>query len=205
MIEEPAQTKPIEVKSAPFERPRVLIEWQSPTRLFEKKGKRYLFILGAMTALLMLALFILHQWALSFLVAAVAFVLYAFNTIEPAINDYQILTTGVKLSEKVYYFRDLRCFWVEEKKEQKILQVSTYLSFPHKLSILTPAEKEEEIVGALLKYLPYHQEAETDYLDLLDKTISFLTPRLPEKFVNWTTYVTGKLGQMKVRHKHVSS
>lgn len=173
--------QPLEVKNAPFERPRVLIEWQSPTRLFEKKEGNYLVALIIVTALIMLVLIVLHQWVLTFLAAAIAFVFYAFNTVEPAVNSYQILTVGIKLSEKLYYFRDLRHFWAEDKKEQKILQVSTYLSFPHKLSILIPKDREEEIVSALLKYLPYHQEAETDYLDWLDRGISFLTPRLPEK------------------------
>ncbi len=189
----------MEVKSAPFERPKILMEWQSPTRFFEKKGKRYLVVLGATTALLMLVFVLINQWALAFLTAAIAFVLYAFNTVEPLANDYQILTTGIKLAEKLYYFRDLRHFWVEDKKEQKILQVSTYLSFPHKLSILLPKELEDEIVSALLKYLPYHQEIETDYLDWLDKGISFLTPKLPEKVVNFVAQIGGKLGQLRFR------
>ncbi len=187
MLNQSAQNEPIAVKNAPFEKPRTLLEWQSPLRLFEKKGKNYLVVLVGATGVLMLLLVLLHQWVLAFLVATVAFVLYAFSTVEPAQGSYQILTTGIKLADKLYYFRDLRHFWLEEKKEQKILHITTYLSFPHKLSILIPKEKEEEIVAALLKYLPYHQEAETDYLDLLDRGIEFLTPKLPEKIVNWVT------------------
>lgn len=200
-----AQNEPVAVKNAPFEKPRTLFEWQSPLRLFEKKGKRYIFVLAAATILLMLLLFALHQWVLAFLVATVAFVLYAFSTVEPTQGNYQILTTGIKLADKLYHFRDLRHFWIEEKKEQKILQVTTYLSFPHKLSILVPSEKEEEIVESLLKYLPYHQEAETDYLDLLDKAISFLTPRLPEKVVNWLSQFAGRLGNISFHKQVVSS
>ncbi len=206
MIEEQsAQNEPIAVKNAPYEKPRTLIEWQSPLRLFEKKGKRYIFVLVAATVLLMFLLFALHQWVLAFLVATVAFVLYAFSTVEPAQGNYQILTTGIKLADKLYYFRDLRHFWIEQKKEQKILQVTTYLSFPHKLSILIPKEKEGEIVESLLKYLPYHQETETDYLDLLDKGIEFLTPKLPEKVVNWLSQVAGRLGNIHFHKQVVSS
>lgn len=188
-----AQKEPVEVKNAPFEKPRTLIEWQGPTRIFEKKGKRYLVTLIATTGAVMLILFTFGQWVLAFLIAAIAFVLFAFNTVEPVENEYKILTTGIKLDKKIYHYKDLRFFWLKEKTEQKILQVSTYLSFPHKLSILIPKEKEEEVTSVLLKYLPYHQEAETDYLDLLDRSVDFLTPRLPEKIVDFTTTVTEKL------------
>ena len=125
MKEQSAQNEPIAVKNAPFEKPRTLIEWQSPLRLFEKKGKNYLVVLLGTTGVLMLFLVLLHQWVLAFLVGTVAFVLYAFSTVEPSQGSYQILTTGIKLADKLYYFRDLRHFWIEQKKEQKILQVTT--------------------------------------------------------------------------------
>ena len=199
MKDQSALKEPVEVKNAPFERPKTLIEWQGPTRIFEKKGKRYIVTLIAAAGVVMLILFFLHQWVLAFLVAAIAFVLFGFNTVEPVENDYKILTTGIKLDKKLYDYKNLRFFWFKEKGEQKILQVSTYLSFPHKLSILTPEEKEEEITSALLRYLPYHQETETDYLDLLDKSIDFLTPRLPEKIVDWATAVWKKLQNLSFK------
>lgn len=170
----------------PFEKPRVLIEWQAPLRVFVKRDFAWVVSLMVLTLVVMLPLILLKQWVLVLVAVSVAFVLYAMNRVEPEVVTYQIMTVGVKMGEKLYPYRDLRFFWIKKKKDQLVLYISTYLNFPHRLGMVVSKEERDPIEEFLLKYLPYHEEKEADYLEMLDSLVEILTPQLPRPLVDFS-------------------
>lgn len=178
--ENPLYVKP----EPPFERPRQLVEWQAPPRAFAKKSFSYLVTLFLVSVVLAAFLIVLQQYSFALVILALAFLLGVYGTVEPLDNHYEIWTTGVKVGDKLYSYLDLRTYWVKEEKGVQILHVSTFLNLPHRLMMAVPLDLQETIEEQLLKYLPYHEEAERDFLPTLDHFIEALVPRVPQRIID---------------------
>lgn len=184
--------QPLEVKRAPFEKPEVLVRWEAPVRVFEKKHPSWFAGLMLISLTLFLLMLFLKQWVLSLLVLAFAFVLYVQNKVEPVSASYQVLTTGIKIEGKNYNYEDLQSFYISEEKKQKVLVITTWLNFPSRLAIVIPEEEQEKIENSLLKYIPYHERRERDYAKILDSVIDGFSPRIPSRVTAFFERLTSK-------------
>lgn len=172
--------QPLVVKpEIPFEKPTVFFEWEASSRVFESKSRSWFVTVLALSALMMIVLALLQQGLLALMVGAFVFMLYALNKVEPQKISYEILNTGVRADSKLYEWKNLRSFYIQAKGETTLLQLTTFLNLPHRLEIILPKDKVDEVETTLLRYLPYHEEHETDYLALVDRAVQFLAPRLP--------------------------
>jgi len=83
----------------------------------------------------------------------------------------------------------LKWFWFDKDDENLVLNIATYLNFPHIVSIQMPSEDidnvRDKIEASLLKYIPYHEEKNRDMFKWLDKIIIRLEPYLPKAVVVW--------------------
>lgn len=184
---------PQENDSHSYEKPETLVEWRGPLRVFHQREAGWFAGLFLLALILVIALALLKQFTLMLVVVAFTFAMYALNRVEPQETTYQIRTTGVKVGEKEYPYRNLKWFWLQKEGERLVLRISTYLSFPHLLILVAPLDKQEQIEQALLKYLPYHEEKERDFLQWVERAVDFLSPRLPQPLLRLYSKVSTKI------------
>jgi len=181
-----SQENPLFVKpQAPFEKPKNLFGWEAPMRAYSQKGLSYLIALGLVAILIVLPLLFLRQFSLSLVVIASAFVLGVYGRVAPPDRHCEIWTTGVKVGDKLYLYKDLRAFWVKEEDGSLILHISTYLSLPYRLTMALKREEQEKIEEALIKYLPYQEEKERDFYASFNHLLENLVPKLPQRVVDF--------------------
>lgn len=177
---ESSENQPLVVQpEKPYERPETLVQWQAPARVFRGRSRNWFVGLFLLALILVIGLALLKQLTLMLAVIALAFALYALNRVEPKEIRYAIRTTGIKIGPREYYYHDLKWFWLVEEENRSVLHVSTYLSLPHLLVMVVPEEKKDEIEKALLKYLPYHEEKQRDYVGWVENTVDFLAKLSP--------------------------
>lgn len=179
------EDNPLYVKpQPPFEKPKLLYSWQGAIRAFNQKGISYLVVLALVALVVVLVLVFFRQLSLALVVLASAFVLGVYHRVGPPEGNYEIWTTGVKVSERLYLYKDLRSYWIKEEEGVPILHVSTFLSLPYRLTMVINRDQQEKVEEALLKYLPYHEESERDWYSSFNHLVESLVPRVPQRIID---------------------
>lgn len=172
-----------------FEKPTTLVTWRGLSRAYQPRNAGWFVSLFAISALVLVLLFVIQQWTLMLAIIAFVFSLVAMNWVEPNQQNYAITNTSIKIGTQRFSYEKLKWFWFEKNDHQTVLYVSAYRSFPHMLELPLPQDNVQEvhdmIENALLKYLPYHEEGEANWLRSLDGVISRITPWLPASAVSW--------------------
>jgi len=140
-----------------YEKPEVLFDWNGPARVHVERDQRYfttLFI-GAIVLAFVLVLF--KQYSLMLVVLALAFSIYSLNRFAPKTVHYQILNDSIKLDDDQYYYGDLGVFWFEERADQVVLKIATYLNFPRRIEMVINPSDRDAIEDRLLHYIPYQE------------------------------------------------
>lgn len=183
------EKNPIVVKpERPYERAVATVTWEGHSRVFKNRQPVWfvgVIVLGVVVSILLL---ISQQWTLLLAIAAFVITLILINVIEPQNQNYAINPYGVKIGKKEYKYPDLKWFWFEEEADLTTLFIGTYLQLPPVLEIplpLSPSkELKEQIEDELLKYLPYHEEGEHNWLNSIDTVVAQIEPYIPKKLVD---------------------
>ncbi|NCS32752.1 hypothetical protein GW793_04680 [bacterium] len=184
------ENAPVVVKPEyPFEKPADVITWTSHERVFSHRKPVWFVALFALTGGVVLALVLLQQWTFALALITFAIVMFIMNVVEPGNREYRITTTGVKMGNKRFSYGDLKWFWFSELEEHDVLYIATYLKFPHILELPLADNNSEQfmdqIENQLLKYIPYHEEGQRNWMNIFDKLIYYISPWLPNKVVEW--------------------
>jgi len=186
-------TNPLVVKPEPYEKPEVLVNWAAPSRIFKNRQPVWFIGVLILSAIVVALLALAGQWTLLLAIASFTVVLITINIVEPSGQRYEINTYGIRINEKFTHYRDLKWFWFETEQEQTALYIATYLKFPYVFEIPLPADDGEKmkdtIQQELLKYLPYHQEGQRDWLNTIDNVVSRIEGWVPQSLINGYTKV----------------
>ncbi|NTV31650.1 hypothetical protein HGA91_06775 [candidate division WWE3 bacterium] len=179
-----------------FERPVSLISWHSPSRVFKQRTPAWFLSLIVLSLGLIAIFILLGQWSLVLVTLAVDFMLFAMNLVQPEVQFYALLTTGIQVGKHKYGYDELKSFWFSKDDSAYILQFSTYMMFPPTIEMTLPMEADEgkraEIEETLLKYLPYEEGKRRNWVDYIEKGVAKVTPWMPAGLVKWYSSVHTK-------------
>ena len=183
------EKNPIVVKpERPYERAVATVTWQGHARVFKNRQPVWFVGVLALSLVVAILLIISQQWTLLLAIAAFVVTLILINVIEPQTQNYAISPYGVKVGSKENKYNDLKWFWFEEEPYMTTLFISTYLQLPQVLEIPLPPnptkELKEQIEDELLKYLPYHEEGERNWLNSIDTVVAQIEPYIPKKVID---------------------
>lgn len=177
-----------------FEKPRVILTWQAPSREFDNKSPVYFISLVVFTLLVAVVFFFLGGITLSLAAIATGFVLFTLNRFEPATRQYQLLNVGIKVGDREYRWSKFVYFYIEESEPWSVLSLRTTMSFPDKIQILFPPELKEAIEERLLRHVEYLEHGERDVTGFLDKVIEELPLNLQAPFPRAVRKLFSSLG-----------
>jgi len=153
-------------KTEPKINEEILISWNSPSRVFKKRGRR--FFTTAATIILVVSLLsaISGQYALIAVIVALSFLVYALSAIEPEEVSHKITTKGVNYcGGKFYLYEELKVFFFTEKNGRITLNVDTKKYYPGRLYMIIEEKNEEKIKSILGKYLTFVEEPPETVID----------------------------------------
>ncbi len=163
--ERPVQREPL----------KTLLTWRAPIRPFKRRGREFFTTIGAIVFLLVLILLFLKEWLLIAVIIALMFVSYVMATVEPETVEHQITNRGIVTGGRSYHWEEMDRFWISEKLNQKILNVTNLVRLPRILQLLLSEVDETQVKKILSQYLPA-EELEKNWVD---KASDWLSRRVP--------------------------
>lgn len=174
----PAQDTPSALKDKP-DLNELLLVWKSPSHPFKKRNRIFYQTVAAITFLLVVIVFFLHEFMLMGVILAVSFLVYVISTVPPIEVEHKATPLGFENAGKLFRWVELGAFWFEERWGFKTLVIQTKLPFPAQVRAVLSGvggEKVREIVGKYLLYLEKPPKSWTDNLsDWLNKKIPLET------------------------------
>jgi hypothetical protein len=157
----------------------VLLFFKGPSHPFKKRNKIFYQTVAAITFLLSVIVFFMHEWILIGVILSVAFVIYVISTVPPIDVEHKFTPLGVENAGAFYRWIELYAFWFEKKWDYEILVLQTRLPMPAQLRIVlkdTSKDKVKDIIG---KYLLYYENPPKSFIDNVSDWFSTKFPLEP--------------------------
>lgn len=154
----------------------VLLSWKSPSHPFKKRDKIFYQTVAAITFLLVVIVFFLHEFILIGVILSLAFVVYALSSVPPIEVTHKITPLGFENAGRLFRWVELGAFWFDEKWEYKTLVIQTRLSFPTQVRAVVSGVSEQKIKDIVGKYLLHLDKQPKNWLDTVSEWISKKIP-----------------------------
>jgi len=150
-----------------------LISWQAPEFTFHKKSTDWFWAVGITTIALIIASILIRNFLLVILAGISGFSILMYGAKRPNIIDFSISNKGIQAGNKIYFFDDLKYFWIRydpPHTKQIILEsnklLMTHLSIP--LGDIDPDVAKE----TLLKFIK-EKKIEESFSETVSKFLGF--------------------------------
>jgi len=138
---------------------QVLMSWNSPSRVFKKRGRRFFTTIATIILVVSLLSALSGQFALIAVIVALSFLVYALSAVEPDDVFHKITVKGISYcGGKFYPYEELKVFFFTEKGEKTTLNVDTKKYYPGRLYMLIDKKNQGKIREVLGKYLNFVEE-----------------------------------------------
>ncbi len=153
-----------------------LLSWKGPSYPFKKRDRVFFQTVAALTFLLIVIVFFLHEFLLIGVILAVAFVVYAISSVPPVDVEHKITPLGFENAGRLFHWSELYSFWFDEKWGFQTLVIQTRLPFPAQVRAVlkdTTQDNVKEIVGKYLLFM------EKPPLSWVDSASDWLNKKIP--------------------------
>jgi hypothetical protein len=150
----------------------ILLEWESPERVFVKRSKKYFQNLFAILFILAGLAIFFREFILAAVFGGFGFLQYVLGTVPPRGTKHQITSKGLRTLGHMYPWDELTGFWFDESGGETILNVDTKHFFPGRLTLLLGGQEKGRVASVLEKYIPSKERPPEDVLDKLSSRIS---------------------------------
>lgn len=160
----PTDTAPSAIKNQP-DLNELLLSWKSPSHPFKKRNRIFYQTVAALTFLMVVIVFFLHEFMLIGVILSISFVVYVISTVPPVEVEHKITPIGFDDAGRLYHWIELSSFWFEEKWGYKMLVFGTRLPFPAQIRAVLGDVTEEKIKGIAGKYLLFLEKPPKSWAD----------------------------------------
>jgi hypothetical protein len=137
--------------------PTSKLSWKSYEHTHkEDKSQDWFWALGFVALSVAVAAILLHNTLFGLLILLAALVLGLSANKEPQENAYSITTRGITINDKLYPYKTLEAFWIDETRPNRtLLIIDAQKPFmPHLIIDVSDEIDVDELQDYLLDYLP---------------------------------------------------
>lgn len=176
----PAQSTADSIKDKP-DLNEVLLSWKSASHPFKKRNKIFYQTVAALTFLLVVIVFFLHEFMLIGVILSIAFVVYVISTVPPVEVEHKFTPLGFENAGRLFRWFELYAFWFEERWGYKTLVIQTRLPFPAQVRAVLGEVSEEKVKDIIGKYLLYMEKPPKSWTDNFSE---WLNKKIPLESTN---------------------
>lgn len=149
------------------------IEWQAPEYEFRKKTADWFWATGIIAIALIFSAIVLKNILFAVLILIGGFSLMLYAARKPKIISFSIGPKGVQIAERIYYYDDLKSFWVNYNPPQtKELIIESKKTFMPRVAVMLGDTDPTKARNYLLKFLP-EQKIEESLITTISKILGF--------------------------------
>lgn len=154
---------------------RDLITWTAPARPFKKYGRKFYVTIFSIVGIISIILFIAEGAMPVILLISLIFLFYVLSTVPPENIVNKITNKGIKISETLVEWQNIKRFCFSRKSGVEVLVLDTF-SFPGRLEIVIDSGLKENIKKEISAYVPYEEIKPSS----MDKLADWVIKKLPE-------------------------
>jgi len=168
----------MEVNSATQEIPKeekVLIEWQSPSRMFKKRDKEYFTNIGAIVFLLTIILIFAREFVLVATMLSIVFLIYVLSTVPPEEVKHRMTNLGIESAGHYYRWQEFVEFWFEEQWGQRMLVLRPIMG-TRTVILLASTTDKDKLKVIIERYIPFREQPDKTWAE---NAASWLSQKIP--------------------------
>jgi hypothetical protein len=154
---------------------KVLFEWTSPERAFQRRNKDFWVTAIAILVLVSVIFIMVQEFYLVIALVSVLFLYYVLSTVPPEDIGHKITNRGVYFGEANYSWDLLERFWFGKSLGWDTLFIETKLRFPPQVSLIIDPKDKDKLQKILVKRIPMVQSSPS----FVDKLTKWFATRLP--------------------------
>ncbi len=160
---------------APEIEEKVLFEWTSPERAFQRRNRDFWITAIAILVLVSVIFVMIQEFYLVIALISVLFLYYVLSTVPPENITHKITNKGIYFGEAHYSWDLLERFWFQKTLGWDAVFFETKLRFPPQLSMIIDKESEDKLKEIIQKRIPLIQSSPS----FIDKLTKWFAARLP--------------------------
>ncbi|HCM37250.1 MAG: hypothetical protein UV61_C0024G0002 [Candidatus Gottesmanbacteria bacterium GW2011_GWB1_43_11] len=154
----------------------MLLEWEAPSRPFQKHSHEFYRTATALVFLVVIILLFIGEFLLIGVILATYFVIYVLSTVPPETIKNKITSLGIETGDHFHKWEEMQEFWFDEKNGQSLLVIRMFLGFPSHLQLLLNSVSPDQIKKLFANKIPFREKPEITFLD---RTSSWLSRKIP--------------------------
>ncbi len=144
---------------------QTMLSWSAPGRPFQKRSKEFFLNILIILLLVEVILFLFSQYLLMVLIATLAFLAYALNSIPPHDFHYKVTTEGIMVQDHFFLWQELYDFYFKKQGGIDVLMVGTKQWYPGELTIVLGDMHKDHVRDILLPFLPYREYIKPTFIE----------------------------------------
>lgn len=152
----------------------VLISWKAPEYVMYKKNTFWYMGFGiAFALLLFIAIFMLQSFLATVVFAMLGGLLFVYSERKPKIIEYDVRTSGIRIGNRVYLYRELLAFNVIERGYGIYLIVQSRRTLVPLIHVPLGDTNPEAVYNTLIEFLDDDPELTESLGDVLSHWFGF--------------------------------
>lgn len=137
-----------------------IYKWQAPERPFEPKPREWYIKYGFAALVIIILAVLTDTYLLIFAVVGLFALSYAMNTIPPQVMTHEITNKGLRVSGKLFIWKQIPTFWITERGNSTFINLEVDGSSEKKIILLVGGGNINIIAKELVKYIDYLNPSE---------------------------------------------
>jgi hypothetical protein len=159
-----------------LDKEKVLLEWESPERVYTKRSRVYFKNLFTLLAILAAVAVFFKEFLLAGTLASLGFLKWALGTTPPRNVKHFVTSMGIKTHGHEYTWDELKDFWFGEVGGRPVLHIDTKAIYPGRLYLLLDKVGRSEIMETLSNHLPFRHEVREDFAEKISAAVARKIP-----------------------------
>lgn len=152
----------------------ILLEWNSPSRVFKKRDKEYYKNVLAIAFLLAIILVFAQEYMLILAIFGILFFVYVLSSVPPDTVRHRITKLGIESAGHFYKWDMIAEFWFDEQWGQRMVVLQPYVGVR---AIMLLGEASEDRVRHLVsEHVPFRDQPVKTWVDNAAKWLSDKVP-----------------------------
>ncbi len=152
---------------------KVILSWSAPEYIIYKKNTLWYICFGVILAFLIFISLLMGSFLTAIVFVLAGILIYVYSERQPKTVNYDVRTSGIRIGNRIYLFRELAGFNIMERNHEVYILLKSKRIVMPLIHIPIKDQDPEEVLNVLGEYLPEDPEINEPIADILAHWVGF--------------------------------